>query len=102
MQVDGPVLTLARRHPVRWDVSAETRLPDGNRAAIAHQVRQDLWRALRSVRGFAPVVQVTRDGQGLVVRAGGQLAGRAAPGLAVRVADLLEAPALRARWVAHA
>ena len=49
MSVDGARLTLARRTPVRWDVAVQTVLTgcaDRNRAAIAHQVRQDIWRAL--------------------------------------------------------
>lgn len=104
MSVEGARLTLARRHPARWDVDARTVLTGcagANRAAIAHQVRQDLWRALSRVRGFSPVVEVTRAGADMQVRAGGRLEARA-PDLGPRIAALLETPALRARWCAHA
>lgn len=100
---DG-VLTLSRRLPARFDVAAETRLPAAPAASVAHQVRQDLWRRLRGVRGFQPVVQVTRGDGGLTVRAGGSVAARAFPRARIEaeIAGLLSDGAHRARWIAHA
>ena len=57
---EGDSLTMTRALPVRFDVAAGTTLPGGGRLRLAMQVRQDLWRALQALRGFAPVVQVTR------------------------------------------
>lgn len=99
---DGAVLTLARRVPVRFDVVSTARLPDARRSRIAHQLRQDLWRSLQSLRGFSPVVRVTRDAEGLLVEAGGQVDGAIPRGTETRIADLLADPAHRARWLAHA
>ncbi|WP_306115386.1 MULTISPECIES: hypothetical protein [unclassified Roseovarius] len=97
---DGDVLTLARRLPVRFDVSASTRLPDGSRGRVARQVRQDIWRALRGLRGFAPVVRVTRTSEGLEVTAGGQAAGRFPRAHAeAQIAAVLQDPENRARWM---
>lgn len=94
----GDTLTLARHLPPRFDVVAETRLPAMGRRRLAHQVRQDVWRALRRVRGFSPVVEVTRDGAGLTLRAGGRVAGACPPALTDRIAGVLSDPANRARW----
>ena len=88
--------------PVRFDVSAETRLAAAPPGRIAHQVRQDLWRALRRLRGFAPVVSVTPVEDGLQVVAGGAVAGAIPPGTAARIAAVLDHPGNRARWIAHA
>lgn len=99
---DGAVLTLARRVPVRFDVAASTRLPDARRGRVAHQVRQDLWRNLQSLRGFSPVVRVIRQADGLLVEAGGQVDGAIPRGTEARIADLLADPQRRARWMAHA
>lgn len=99
---DGDRLTLTRRLPVRFDVQAETVLRDGSRARMAQQIRQDLWRQLQNLRGFSPVVELTRkDGQ-LHVRAGGRVDGAVAPGLEARIAALLSHPKARARWQAYA
>ena len=64
----GGELTLARRLPVRFDVAAQTTLPIAGKLRIAQQIRQDLWRLLRHVRGFCPVVRVEEDGTHLLVR----------------------------------
>ncbi|MEX0302130.1 MAG: hypothetical protein AB3N24_06880, partial [Leisingera sp.] len=69
---------------------------------LAHQVRQDMWRKLQSLRGFSPVVEVTAEGQGLRVRAGGQVMGRVPSNAAGLIADVLEHPGNRARWLRHA
>lgn len=97
---DGGVV-LARAAP-RFDVWAETRLPAASPPRIAHQVRQDVWRALRRLRGFAPVVSVTPSPEGLLVRAGGAVAGAVPPGTAGEIAVVLEDGANRARWLVHA
>ena len=41
---------------------------------LAHQIRQDMWRKLQSIRGFLPVVEITHRGAHLHIRAGGELA----------------------------
>lgn len=97
---DGSVVLA--RGPVRFDVSAETRLAVASPGRIAHQVRQDLWRALRQLRGFAPVISVTPVDDGLRVVAGGAVAGAIPPGTAAQIASVLDHPANRARWIAHA
>lgn len=98
----GPCLTVTRRLPLRWDVCAQTRLPDGRRGRLAHQIRQDLWRALQRLRGFAPAVSVERSEGGLLITAGGAVAGAIPPGTQSRITQLLADPALRARWIAGA
>lgn len=95
-------LTLSRRLPARFDVAAETVLPAGDPLRLAHQIRQDMWRKLQSLRGFSPVVEITTVGQGLRVRAGGQVMGRVPGNAAGQIAEVLENPAGRARWVRHA
>lgn len=95
-------LTLSRRLPVRFDLAAETTLPGGDPLRLAHQIRQDMWRALQSLRGFAPAVEISAEGQGLRVRAGGQAAGPVPANAAERVAAVLGCPANRARWLRHA
>ncbi|MGX0878164.1 hypothetical protein ACSSV4_002861 [Roseovarius sp. MBR-154] len=95
---DGAV-TLARRVPVRFDLAVEGRLPDAARTRVAHRLRQDMWRVLQDLRGFAPVVRIWREGDGLRVRAGGAVTGRFARAAAeARIAALLEDPVRVARW----
>ncbi|MEO3415618.1 hypothetical protein AAFO92_13255 [Roseovarius sp. CAU 1744] len=97
---DGDVLTLARRLPVRFDLAVSTTLQGGSRLRIARQVRQDVWRALSNLRGFAPAVRVTRIASGLEVTAGGQVAGRFPREQAeARIDAVLNDPANRARWI---
>ncbi|ROT96335.1 hypothetical protein EAT49_18720 [Histidinibacterium lentulum] len=95
-------LVLSRPGRDRLDVCAATALPDAARARVAQQVRQDLWRALRRVRGFSPVVRVRREAGGLSLVAGGQVDGAVPRGLAARIALVLEDGGNRARWVARA
>lgn len=95
-------LTLSRRVPARFDVAAETVLPSGDPLRLAHQIRQDMWRKLQRLRGFSPVVEITAEGQGLRVRAGGQVMGRVPANAAAQITEVLENPARRARWVRHA
>ena len=100
-----------------WDAPAADARPSAalnrRRYRIEHarQIRQDLWRALQSVRGFMPVVEATSDHSGeagpgarVMVTAGGRLDVPQAPRAAMeaRIRDLLEDPSNRARWRAHA
>ncbi len=98
---EGARVTVARLVPVRFDVFAETRLPRAGRERVAQQVRQDLWRALQRQRGFSPVVEVEAVEDGLIVRAGGRVdaAQYDRAGIEARIADMLEAPSRRRRWV---
>lgn len=99
IQRDETSVTVSRRLPAHFDVFAETHLPAGHKLRIAQQVRQDMWRALQTLRGFAPVVQVTQQDDGLVVKAGGQFAS-AFPKQHVQeqIAQVLADPSKRARW----
>lgn len=99
---EGGTVTLARELPARFDICAETWLPLADPLRLAHQIRQDMWRALRRIRGFSPVVRLeARDG-GLAVRAGGRARAPVPPETGVRIAEVLEAPANRQRWLRHA
>ncbi|MFN3209959.1 MAG: hypothetical protein ACE369_13345 [Roseovarius sp.] len=92
-------VTVARRVPVRFDVSAEARFGPVRKLALAQQVRQDLWRSLQRVRGFAPVVRVEDAGAGVTVTAGGQVEGRHGRArLEETIATLLADPRHVARW----
>ncbi|TCL08887.1 hypothetical protein BXY66_0928 [Shimia isoporae] len=100
---DGDTLTLSRLARARFDVSASTELPDGGRLAVAQQVRQDMWRALQTLRGFAPVVTVCRQGGVLHVTAGGQVDGPVAKAhVQAAIQGVLDDPTRRARWLRHA
>lgn len=100
---DGDVLTLARHLPARFDVAAETTLRAGSATRLAHQVRQDMWRALRSLRGFSPVVQVTRGPDEMHIKAGGAVHGALPKAKTqAQIRTVLEAPELRDRWARFA
>ena len=99
---DGGRYTLARHWPPRWDVDATSDFPPVAAGRLAQQIRQDLWRVLRGLRGFSPVVEVSPTEAGLTVRAGGRLVAPVPAGTAARIQDLLEDPARRARWVGWA
>ncbi|MFD1508383.1 hypothetical protein [Lacimonas salitolerans] len=97
------VLTLSRCRPARFDLAVEAVLPVMEPLRLAHQIRQDMWRALRDLRGFAPAVRVARSGDVLHVTAGGAVAGpvpRAQAEAAIRA--VLDNPANRARWQGYA
>jgi hypothetical protein len=65
----------------------------------AQQVRQDMWRALQDLRGFAPIVEVRREAGRLHVKAGGAVDGAVAKTHAqVIIAEILDCPERRARW----
>ncbi|MGI3210756.1 hypothetical protein ACROSR_06515 [Roseovarius tibetensis] len=96
---EGGTLTLTRRLPARFDLAVEGWLPEAPRRRVAHRLRQDMWRELQGLRGFAPAVQVWRVASGLRVRAGGAVAGRFARADAeARIDALLQDPARMARW----
>lgn len=90
----------------RFDLSADTLLPGDLRAGVlAHEIRKDIWRRLRDLRGFTPVVRVAGQGEAhLAVRAGGTVAGSVPIPQQARatLAALLASPAHRTRWIAHA
>jgi len=102
-QTEPGALSVARRLPVRFDVSAVTTFPRARKGRLAHQIRQDLWRVLRDLRGFSPAVRVEDLDAGLRVTAGGRCDGAAPRAQAEeRIAALLADPGKRARWLAHA
>jgi len=98
-------VTIARRLPVRFDLSVEASLPVSGPVSltrVAHQVRQDMWRRLQGLRGFSPAVRVTQGDGRLTLQAGGSVEG-ALPGKACdALSELLDSPTHRARWLAHA
>lgn len=97
-------LVLSRRLPARFDVVAETTVPFViHPLRLAHQVRQDLWRALKSVRGFVPVVEIGGQSKNLALRAGGTLLSPCNLHLlSGTIYNLLENAAFRSRWVRNA
>lgn len=97
---EAGVLTVARRWPARFDVAAKTVLPAVDRLRLARQVRQDVWRALRRLKGFAPVVRVAREGGMLAVTAGGQVDGPVPRAQTeARIARVLADAGNRERWI---
>lgn len=103
IEQDEDRLTLARRLPARFDFAVEARFPLVGRQSLAQQIRQDLWRALQNMRGFSPVIEILRDGAGLLVRAGGQVDAKFSRSWAeARAHDVLTNAANHNRWVRHA
>ncbi|MBU2868863.1 hypothetical protein KO497_17965 [Pacificibacter marinus] len=106
LRADDGGLTLSRRLPARFDFAAKTVISGGGnlrKGRIATQVRQDMWRVLQSLRGFAPVVQVKAQGDDLEITAGGAVMG-CFPKLRSEalVSEMLDCPDRRARWVRSA
>lgn len=100
---EGASLTLARHLPARFDIGVVAEFPKMGKLRLAQQVRQDMWRALRDVRGFSPVVHVEEQDHGLRLRAGGRVEGPAPrAGLETIIAGVLACPRNRARWAAFA
>lgn len=103
----GAGLVLSRHRGARAQgpgLWAETRLPGRLRLGVlAHEIRKDIWRALRDLRGFAPVVELRpcAEESGVCVRAGGTVMLRPPAALQRRLEEVLEHPARRARWIAH-
>ncbi|MBE3638043.1 hypothetical protein [Mangrovicoccus algicola] len=97
-------VVLSRPGRMRLDVGARSGFPPLRPAALAHEIRKDLWRMLQRLRGFSPVVVIRRDAAGLEVEAGGEMAAGMPlpPGVAERIAGMLADPHRRARWIAHA
>ncbi len=99
---DGDTVTLCRHVPPRFDFAVRTRLATGSPKRLAHQIRQDLWRALQDLRGFSPVVELRRAQDGWDVVAGGRAAGRVPQSQIARAQSVLDNPSNRARWGRHA
>jgi non-ribosomal peptide synthetase component F len=100
-EADG--LTLARHWPPRFDVSGRAVLAGAaeelSLTRLAHQVRQDLWRALQSLRGFSPVVRLTRCERGIEIVAGGRAAAPIPAGATARIEEVLSDPRRNDRWI---
>ena len=104
IDIDGDKLIMSRNPVARFDFFVEATLPDASRLRVAHQVRQDMWRRLQTLRGFSPVVEVERCESGLLVRAGGQIDAKRFPKrwAEKRVLALMECPVTRQRWARFA
>lgn len=106
MQRDDTMLRLSRGFPARFDFAADVVLVDAahlDRSRIAHQVRQDLWRALQSLRGYRPVIELRKVGNDLHIKAGGSVEGAVPERYCVeRAAAVLSDPSRQARWRLHA
>lgn len=98
---DG-ALVLSRQVPPRFDVAVAAGLPPADPLRLAHQIRQDMWRAVQNVRGFSPVVKVETRGDSLLVTAGGRVAGRVPGNLASEIRAVLEDESKRSRWLRNA
>lgn len=96
---DADGITLCRHLPARLDFAVQTVLPCGRAVRLAHQIRQDLWRTLQTLRGFSPVVRLQRNAAGWRVTAGGRAAGPVPNVVVARAHAVLNNPSNRARWV---
>ncbi len=103
IQIEDATVTVARHMPARFDVAAQTVLPDGSRVRVAQQIRQDIWRVLQALRGFSPTVCVERKADGLHITAGGRIEGRF-PKMQTQnlISEVLNNPVNRTRWVRFA
>lgn len=99
---DNGALTLARQLPVRFDFAVRTTLGPGDALRLAHQIRQDLWRALQRLRGFSPVVRLEPQGAGWDVTAGGRASGPVPASVLHLAQNVLMSPANQSRWLRHA
>ncbi len=101
---DERTLTLSRTRDVRFDLAQLSFIPgEGlSRSRLAHQIRQDMWRKLQRLRGFSPAVRITVQDGGMAVLAGGAVNGPVTRRAAETIADMLDDPDLRARWIKHA
>ncbi|WP_122076719.1 hypothetical protein [Pseudophaeobacter sp. EL27] len=101
LQAKG-ALIVARQVPPRFDVAVTVELPLADPLRMAQQIRQDMWRAVQNVRGFSPVVKVEEQGDGLLVTAGGRVAGRVPGNLASEIKAVLDDKTKQTRWLRHA
>lgn len=100
---DGQDYTLARHLPPRFDVRAQAELPLADPGRLARQIRQDMWRVLKDLRGFSPVVHIAPRRGGIQVTAGGRMMhphGR--DQISNKIHVLLHDPDRRARWLSWA
>lgn len=96
---DATGLTLSRHATPSFDVAAETGFPPLRMLPLAQMIRQDMWRLLQTVRGFAPVVQVSKTSRGLRVKAGGRVVGPVKMAhTEAQIRALLDNDRYRARW----
>ncbi|QHQ33997.1 hypothetical protein [Algicella marina] len=96
-------VTVSRPGRARLDVAVSRALDvtaPVSLARMAHQIRQDVWRALAGQRGFSPVVHITRRVGGLDVTAGGMISARnpLSDRLHNRIGAVLDCPRNRDRW----
>lgn len=101
---DDDHVLLGRAGRLRFDLCQTVELPHLRPEALAHEVRKDVWRALQRLRGFSPVIRVTRVIDGVRLEAGGHLdrpSNVNATDLA-RLSAVIDDPAHRARWIQHA
>jgi len=99
---EGESLTLARQLPPKLELAVQTMLPRVDPVRLAHQIRQDLWRALQNLRGFSPVVRLDPVTDGWAVTAGGRAPRPVADAVVARAQGVLDDKSNRARWVRHA
>lgn len=93
---------LFRHAPPRFDISASAAFPVVHPLTLAHQIRQDLWRLLQTVRGFSPVIQVSEASDALHVQAGGRALPPIGRHLEIQIAELLSSDRHRTRWLRFA
>ncbi len=101
IEATDETVLVTRRKPVRWDVEARAEFPACHPLRLAHQIRQDMWRRLRKLKGFCPAVEITL-GEPFVVRAGGRVQRHVPPRTSAKIAALLNDQRHRARWLAYA
>lgn len=95
---EGKTYVLSRHLPPRFDISACAKFPLLRKSRLAHQVRQDVWRALQGVRGFSPVIRIDTFSDHMVLTAGGPCAHSTAHTQQV-LETVLSDQAKRARWI---
>ncbi|MEM6624356.1 MAG: hypothetical protein AAF674_19195 [Pseudomonadota bacterium] len=109
----GRTHLVARGIPDRWDIWAAAvwtadlpadPLSPQVRARLAHQIRQDIWRAAQRVRGFVPRVTLEQTDGHLTIRAGGTITTDTPcpAGLTDALAAILQNDKNRRRWMTHA
>ena len=123
---DGGILIAHRLAPDRWDVAVDRAwqlcpigtvrgdrppgqfditprpLSPGAARRMARAIRQDLWRACKSVRAFTPRVHVILAEGLATITAGATVQAAIPPDLSARVAALLDDPKKRALWHVYA